>query len=312
MAHEASQLAALPNRRLSSLIAPREHGAWGLLFVPLATGGAVGLFAGGNGLPLAALAIAALALFWLRTPVESWLGTGLLCAQSRQERRSVGITILILATIAASSLAVLFRDGRNRELLLLGLIGVSAFIAQALLRKLSRRTRMLSQIVGTLGLTVTAPAAYYVVTGQLDRNACALWVANFLFAGNQIHFVQLRIHSARVSGWRQKFESGRSFLAGQILMAAALVFTWRFHLLPGLATLAFLPLLVRGMTWFFEDQKPLAVRRLGWTELGYAVIFGIVLIAGFYLQPLRSSRAASIVSSQFISQVGHRTGHIHR
>jgi len=312
VAYQASQLAALPNRRLSSLIAPREHGAWGLLFVPLATGGAVGLFAGGNALPLAAFAIAALALFWLRTPVESYLGTGLLRTQNEGERRSVRITILILATLVVSSLAALFRDGRNRELLLLGLIAISTFIAQALLRKLSRQTRMLSQIVGTLGLTVTAPAAYYVVTGQLDREAWALWMANFLFAGNQIHFVQLRIHSARVTGWSQKFTCGHGFLAGQMLLAAALVFAWRFHLLPGLAALAFLPLLIRGIAWLFEPQKPLAVRRLGWTELAHAVIFGIVLIAGFYLQPLRSSRAPSIVSSQFISQVGHRTGHIHR
>lgn len=53
------------------------------------------------------------------------------------------------------------------------------------------------------------------------------------------------------------------------------------------------------------------MRRLGWTELAYAVIFGIVLIAGFHLRPLRSSRAPSIVSSQFISQVGHVMGHIH-
>jgi hypothetical protein len=283
MAYQVSQLAALPNRRLSSLISPREHGAWGLLFVPLATGGAVGLFAGGNGLPLAAFAIVALALFWLRTPVESLLGTGLLRAQSERERRSVRITILILATMAISSLAALFREGRNRDLLLLGTIAISAFVAQALLRKLSRQTRMLSQIVGTLGLTVTAPAAYYVVTGQLGRNAWPLWMANFLFAGNQIHFVQLRIHSARVSGWSQKFACGRSFLAGQMLMATALVSAWRFHLLPGLAALAFLPLLVRGTAWFFEGQKPLAVRRLGWTELSHAAIFGIVLVAGFHL-----------------------------
>src|SRR5271166_5388212 len=110
MADQASQIAALPHRRLSSLIAPREHGAWGLLFVPLATGGAVGLFAGGNGPPLSAFAIAALALFWLRTPVESLLGTGLLRAQSPQERRSVSITILILAVVAFTALASLFRD----------------------------------------------------------------------------------------------------------------------------------------------------------------------------------------------------------
>jgi hypothetical protein len=283
MADQASQLAALPNRRLGSLIAPREHGAWGLLFIPLATGGAIGLFAGGDGLPLAALAIAAFALFWLRTPVESWLGTGLLRTQSQHERRTVGIAILILAAVAVTALTALFWQGRNRGLLLLGLIAVTAFVAQALLRKWSRQTRMLSQIVGTLGLTVTAPAAYYVVSGQLDREAWALWMANFLFAGNQIHFVQLRIHSAKVSGWRQKLACGRSFLAGQVIMAIVLVLAWRFALLPGIASLAFLPILVRGFSWFFEGHKSLAVRRLGWTELAYAVIFGILLVAGFHL-----------------------------
>jgi hypothetical protein len=284
MAYQGSQLAHAPNRRLASLIAPREHGAWGLLFVPLAIGGAVGLFAGGNARPLAAVAIATLALFWLRTPVESWLGTGLLRTQSEWERRSVGITILILATVAASSLTVLFRESRNRELLLLGLIAVSAFIVQALLRRSGRRTRMLSQIAATLALTVTAPAAYYVVTGHLDRDAWVLWIANFLFAGNQIHYVQLRIHSMRISGWSRKLACGRSFLAGQLLMATVLGFAWRFALLPRLSALAFLPLLVRGMAWFFEGQKSIAVRRLGWTELAHGVIFGTVFVAGFLLR----------------------------
>jgi hypothetical protein len=39
-------------------------------------------------------------------------------------------------------------------------------------------------MVGTAGLTSTAPAAYYVVTGHLDPLAWSLWAANFLFAKN--------------------------------------------------------------------------------------------------------------------------------
>ena len=142
---------------------------------------------------------------------------------------------------------------------------------------------MLAQIVGTMGLTVTAPAAYYVVTGQLNRNAWVLWLVNFLFAGNQIHFVQLRIHSARLNDWSQKFESGRSFLLGEMLLATVLLLAWRSHLLPALAALAFLPILIRGIAWFFERQRSLVVRRLGWTELAHAVVFGILLVAGFHL-----------------------------
>ena len=285
MAEVITYPGTLPTRPLATLIAPREHGAWGLLLVPLVTGGAIGLFAGGNPFALIAFSIAALDLFWLRSPLETWLGVGPLRAQTPQERRGVGATIFILATGAVLALAVLFWQRRNesKELLLLGLIAVSAFVAQGVLRKLSRRTRMLSQLVGTIGLTVTAPAAYFVVTGTLNREAWALWMVNFLFAGNQIHFVQLRIHSARLSGWTQKFEHGRSFLLGEVLLAVALFFAWHFHFLPALAVLAFLPLLVRGAAWFFEGQKPLAVRRLGWTELAHAIVFGVLLIAGFHL-----------------------------
>ncbi len=282
MAEHATHLAAVSSRRTSSLIIPREHGAWGLLLVPLATGGTVGLFSAGNLWPLAALTTAALALFWLRTPVESLFGTGLVRAQTQHERRSVGVTILILAAVAAGTLASLFWDGRNRALLLLGAAAGCAFIAQSVLRKLSRRTRMLAQIVGTLGLTVTAPAACYVVTGELSRTAVALWVANFLFAGNQVHFVQMRIHSAKLNGRSEKFAHGRSFLLGEVLLAIALVFAWRLHLLPALATLAFLPLIYRGTAWFFEPRKPLLVRRLGWTELTHAIVFGVLLVAGFH------------------------------
>ncbi len=284
MVSQSGELEALPNRRIGSLIAPREHGAWGLLLVPLATGGVVGLQAGGNGFPLAAFTVAALTLFWLRSPVESWLGTGLLRAQTRRERNSVGITILILVAIAGLALASLFWEIRNRKgLLLLGLIAVVAVAGQSLLRKLGRRTRMLSQIVGTIGLTVTAPAAYFVVTGQLNREAWALWMANLLFAGNQIHYVQLRLHSTRTRNFSEKFKSGRGFFLGEILLAGTLAFACYSHWLNGLAALAFLPLLVRGAVWFFESPQPLLVRKLGWTELGHGVLFGLLLIAGFHL-----------------------------
>jgi len=281
VAGHVSQFAE-PNRSLSALIAPREHGAWGLLLVPLVTGGVVGILDGGSGVPLTAFTLAALALFWLRTPLESWLGTGILRAQTPHERHSVALTSVLIAGVAGSALAFLFAHG-NRDLLWLGSIAAGAFVVQALLRKLSRKTRMLSQIVGTIGLAITAPSAYYVVSGRIDRNAWALWIANILFAGNQIHFVQLRIHSARLGGWREKFESGRDFLVGEALLVIALFSSWRLQVLPALAAFAFLPLLVRGSVWFFESQKPLAVRRLGWSELGHAVVFGVLLITAFDL-----------------------------
>src|SRR5574340_1149037 len=244
--------------RLRSLILPREHGAWGILLVPLFTGAGVGLLTRAHWLPLTLFAVAALALFWMRTPVESWLGAAPLRAQTPAERNAV-----LLAALG-------------------GVAGL-ALLVQAVLRKLGRRTRMLAQVIGAIGLTSTAPGAYYVVTGQLDSRALALWLANWLFAGNQIHFVQLRLHAARARGWREKLARGRGFFAGQVLMVLVLVLAWRWGGLPSLVLVAFVPVLLRGTLWLWQPPRPLHVHRLGWSELRHALAFGVLLLAAFVL-----------------------------
>ncbi len=75
---------------------------------------------------------------------------------------------------------------------------------------------MAAQLVGTVGLTCTAPAAYYIGTGRLDERAFVLWAANWIFAGNQIHFVQLRIRSAHAATLPDKFNRGRFFFLAQL------------------------------------------------------------------------------------------------
>ena len=71
--------------RRRSLIVPREHGAWGILLVPLVTGALAGGFSGGAPLKIVPVALCAVACFWLRTPVESCLGTSPMHAKSRAE-----------------------------------------------------------------------------------------------------------------------------------------------------------------------------------------------------------------------------------
>ncbi|MGA3089264.1 MAG: hypothetical protein ABSD75_11675 [Terriglobales bacterium] len=84
---------------------------------------------------------------------------------------------------------------------------------------------MIAQLAGAIGLTCTAPAAYYIGTGRLSERALILWAANWIFAGNQIHFVQLRIHSARDSSFSQKYALGRIFLLAQ----PAFSYAWSWH-----------------------------------------------------------------------------------
>jgi hypothetical protein len=265
------------------MVVPREHGAWGMLLVPLATGAAVGIHNAAAAGMVALFAVVALSLFWLRTPVENLLGAGPMRAQTGTETQAVFVAISILGGCAAISLSGLFLAGARTGLLLIGAISAIAFVIQAGLKKLGRRYYMAAQMIGSIGLTATAPAAYYVATGRLDATAAALWAANWAFAGNQIHFVQLRIHAARVGGRRDKLSRGAMFIAGQALMAAAIAGAWRMHTLPALAALAFIPVLARGFLWFVQKPQPLAVKRLGWTEMAHAIAFGLLLIAGFLL-----------------------------
>jgi len=269
--------------RHRALILPREHGAWGLLLVPMVTAAGVAFHQASHIFPLILLLTAALALFWLRTPLESLLGTSAMRAQTLEESHTLRSAIVLLAGVAVIALAALLWAGRNADLWPLGAAVAAAFIAQAILKKLSRRTRMLSEMVGTIGLTAAAPAAYYVITGEFNHTAWTLWLANILFAGDQIHYVQLRIHTARIQGFRAKLAHGWGFALGQALMTAIITVACMARLMPPIASLAFAPLLFRGWFYFIQEPTPLIVRRLGWSELKHATTFCVLLIATFIL-----------------------------
>jgi YwiC-like protein len=273
----ASEKARRERRR--ALIVPREHGAWGLLLVPMITGAGVAFREGGHIFPLIQLTTAALALFWLRTPLESLLGTAAIRAESGDERRTVRCFVLALAGVAAVALGALLWADHNADLWPLGAAVAAAFIAQAVLKKLGRRARMLSEMVGTVGLAAAAPAAYYVITGSLNATAGMLWLANILFSGDQIHYVQLRIHNAKVEGLRARLARGWAFAVGQALMTTLLTLACLSRLMPPIASIAFAPLLFRGWFYFVQKPSPLTVRRLGWSELKHATAFCVLFIA---------------------------------
>jgi YwiC-like protein len=264
--------------RKKALLVPREHGAWGILLVPLVTGASVGLLAGGSASSLVPLVFAAITLFWLRTPLESWMGTSTVRARTPREMDLVRNAVFGSAAVSCSSLTWLFWGGRNRNLVWIGAGAAAAFLAQIVIKPIWRRARTYAQMIGAMGLTATAPAAYYAVTGKLGGAAWCLWAANFLFGVNQIHFVQLRIHTAQLKTRGAKLLAGHAFLAGQLTLAGLLVAAVALHLAPWYAVLAFVPILFRGFAWFARVPKPLAVHALGKSELAYACAFGVLLI----------------------------------
>jgi len=265
-----------------SFVLPREHGAWGMLLVPLLTGAVVGNPRGERIFWVFLLVAAALGLFCLRTPVEAQLGISPLRPQNGGERRLIHTFIFSYASLTTLALAVLIFRAHAYGLLLLGAAAAIAFLLQVVLKQLGRETRMNAQLTGAIALSSTAAGAYYLATGHFGPIAFIIWLANWLFAANQIHFVQLRIHSARAETPEEKLRQGRGFLIHQALALLLLGLIWRAGWLPGLVLLAFGPIFVRGFAWFLASPRPLRVHRLGFNELVYALVFGMFFIVAFH------------------------------
>ncbi len=269
--------------RTKALVIPREHGAWGILLVPLVTAACVGFLRGNGLLEFIQFLTAALALFWLRTPLEVLLGSSTMHAHTAKEKKTVWQATFLISLFAAFPLYLLFRNGQHLGLLFIGAIAGAVFATQAGVKLFGRKMRMPAQMIGAIGLTSTAAGAYYVVTGRLDSLAFALWATNWLFACDQIHYVQLRLRNSKVAGRRNRFSRGWAFLILQMLMLVAIVSLSLVSYLPLLAVIAFIPIVTRGILWVFQEPEALDVQWLGLTELLHAITFGVLLITSFYI-----------------------------
>jgi hypothetical protein len=195
------------------------------------------------------------------------------------ERRVAILAVSGYAVLALSCAATLMTRVSPVPLLILGNVAAIGFAGQLIIRGFRPQDRCLAQLVGSAGLTATAAAGYLVAAHRWSATALLVWAANWLFAANQIHFVQLRIHAANCADRLQKLHRGLHFAFGEVLLLAVLVAAAEVGALPWTACLAYLPLLLRGAAWFVEPPAPLAIRRLGFTELAHAVAFGVLLVA---------------------------------
>ncbi len=255
-----------------------------MLLIPLVTGAVLGRPVGGRIVLVLLLAMAALGLFCARTPLEAWLGISPWRAQNPRERRVIHNSLYIYASVSLGALSIVLWQIHSYGLFLVGAAVATAFVGQALLKGLGRHARTAAQLAGSIGLTATGAAAYYVASSRLDTAILIIWAANWVFAANQILYVQTRIHSARASTFGERLAQGKWFLLAEIVMLFILALARRTGWLPSLALVAFAPVLVRGFVWFFSNPTRLQIRRLGITELIHAVIFAALLIAGFQVR----------------------------
>lgn len=262
---------------------PREHGAWGILLIPFAT--AVGV-SGVFDLKVALLLVSVLGFYVART---SWLkmrssvaarGPSVVASAKGDERgdhtaprsppAATGArrwTGLLLATSFACVAPLVFLWH------LWWLVAFGAVAAPLAFRKTERSVAM--QLVAVAGLTLTAPAAWYAATGGLDRRAWLLWLLNVLYFAGGVFYVKMHVAAAIR---RKPFES----IAEKIRFGAVTLIYYgalaAFGVVLWPVGLAYAPVVVRSVAGVWRLSPTLRIKRLGWTEVAYSIVFATVLI----------------------------------
>ncbi len=245
---------------------PKEHGAWGMLYVPLLLGAMVAPTGAGR---VALFAASATLLFIGRESLLSWWRAR---SRGRPSGSALRVALLYLGLSVAAAAPLVLREGLS-GLIPLGLLAGGLLVWNA--RQAARREErtVLTELVGIAGLTLTAPAASYVASGRWTSLAWWLWALSALYFAGSVFYVRLRVLTAhpkrprelaRIRRWCALYHGGLA-----LGLAAAIV----AGVLPALVFLAYVPVLARALHHLVRPAPELVLRRVGVLEILYSVIF---------------------------------------
>ncbi len=281
---EAQAADPLRRQRIGAPPLPNDHGAYAMLLVPLLLGGILGALrapAAATNPPVVMLlfAVASLALFLASEPLSTLARPRANAAARRRALCWLGI-YLGVAGLAGVPLLVIWR------LSALGgfLLAPGGLMLLFLVAVQGRKQRTLGvRLPAIVGLTLSGPAAYYVVSGRLDAPAWGLWAACAVYFTGTIFNVRAWFEATR------QLKSGvtsprlPAWLITAILLylgTGALVFAgcaWS-GALPWAAGLAFVPSVLRAGWTLWRVPVHIPIRRVGLLELGQSTLFALLLI----------------------------------
>ncbi|HXU35219.1 MAG TPA: YwiC-like family protein [Blastocatellia bacterium] len=258
----------------SSLKIPREHGAWAMLYVPLVVGALVAL---SLSFRLLLLTLSVTLVFTARGALVA-----LLRSRSRgrtdQHARRLTFAYLGLAALLGAPLVFL-----SRLYWLVPLSMATAILLTVNARKAVRgedRT-VAGEMVAIAGLTLTAPAAYYVSAGVLNATAIWLWMLCALYFASSVFYVKLRVNTLNVRKEEARRQSWKRCAVYHICLFVALVVLALTGNLSLFAVAAFMPVLVRSFWYLAKPVRQNNLQQVGWLEMIYSIVFLIFITLTF-------------------------------
>lgn len=219
-----------------------------MLYGPLVAGFAI--FGAPHILDGALLALAATAAYMGQNAVR------LLEKRRRPPGLAAWIAVFGALTLGAAAALVLWRD--HWDLVNVGALGTSVFVAFWLAKTQARRRSLPMELAVVAALGLTGPAAVAVGQGGLVRDAWLLWLATTGFFWSSVFYVRMIFvvsRAAKRGADAQELRGAARFslrfhgaLAAGVAVAAAVTAAYGSALAAALLVAAFAPALARG-TW---------------------------------------------------------------
>ena len=263
----------------STLKLPKEHGAWAMFYVPFVLGVMV---AGKPTFPVLLLLLATSALFISRESLLIWWRAQKRGRQTDNSKQA-GRLLLVYGAIAAFSGVPLILVYRFYWLLPLALIGCALLTINGKQATQFEDRSVPNEVIAIAGLTMTAPAAYWVAHGEWNQTGLWLWALSAAYFASSVFYVKLRVTGLHAKRPEDKLRARWQCIGYHSFLLASLLALALTRSLPLFVLIAFAPVLARTLWSLLKPAAALNLRRIGMTEILYSLIFLIFTTLTFRL-----------------------------
>jgi len=158
-------------------------------------------------------------------------------------------------------------------LVVFGLVTVLLLAANAQ-QAVRREDRTInSELMAIAGLTLTAPAAHYVSRSFFEPTALWLWLLCVFYFSSSVSYVKLRVATINPHKEEARRQSSWRCAAYHSILLACLLILALTGSLNLFALAAFSPVLGRSFWQLASPVRRVNLRRVGWLEVVYSIVF---------------------------------------
>lgn len=248
-------------------LAPKEHGAYGQLFVPIVAALAMGRpTVGAFG-----IAIAATAVFFAHEPALILLGRRGERAR-REDSARARARLVVLGLIAAVAGAAAIASAPLGALLMSAAPLVLGAVVGWLVTRGQEKTTAGELLAAAALAAVAVPVAMAAgVSGRAALGAWGAWIAAFGASTWAVRAV-IAHRKAPVAWWRRVLPLALPAVAGAVCLAGQIA--------PWFCAAAAAPMMIVAVAIAAAPPHPRFLKRVGWSLVGASVAAAAILIAG--------------------------------